>query len=819
MRSSFDWQTSDEAGAATRPPAETAGRRPAWRRIIPVFLLLLLAATAAILLARQRLAAAEAAVEQEVLASYGLVQQAAAQADVDLLTPFISGRDPDWSAGYRSLAQRGHLFDYPALGLRLVKPAGAEPQISLAPDLLSAEVTGRFTYEVAAPDGLTDTVALERTDVYRRGSDRWLFAPPEQAFWGGRRSARSQRLSVSYPGRDAEIVEGLIVYLDLKVGEACQMLGNCPAGFRFELSLDTGPDSLLAPADRAHPLDTEPPLSLPASSLVGLPVDAAGRQALYRGYAAEVLAALITGRLGYECCQNSIFYRALLDRVLAELGLRAWPLDALAYERLLNELPLALDLGAFNRRASVSPWFDVRWQHIYALVEYLETLPPHDTRQERLRDFLAAANISTWIGRYVTGSLYAAGTARDWFEFVYAGSLSATRDGVELPAGPILATCFDPGQNGRAFPLQFDLPGGESRLIPFADHGAVARLGASRSLLLLQAGGGLGPEGWYVGRDGRWRLVFDNEPAEGGPQYVPTSNFATAEHLTVFRPREPAGPVEDPPLLFDLAVSNCAWPACPLTPLPGLPVWAPGGAAFVAQVLSGWESYSRPSDLLLAVLSGARLQLGRGYSPFWLDKRSYGFVNPAGEVMLAEIGREPQRLLGIEELVQTAGGQAPAADLVIPFVVAGPPGRDLLLIGLRPTAEAGPPHLLAYSPADGRLSPIAGPPFTGPFSFSFAPGGRWLAFDSPSSGEQVPLLVVLDLDALKVSYTFASPYSIAAADWSADGRWLLRATPAFLEIIAPGFEVAPGLPYRRLIFTAPLRCENAFWADGELALA
>ncbi|MCA9947931.1 MAG: hypothetical protein KC449_30825, partial [Anaerolineales bacterium] len=153
----------------------------------------------------------------------------------------------EWSQAQRDLLNAGLLFDRSGFGLEWV-PQVAETAVlsqTLSPELTAAELTTLQNYSLDIGNGLTQTVQLARTDVYRLGADRWLYAPPEPEFWGETQTVEGQLLSVRYPARDEAIVQRLAADLEAKLVQVCNTEGyECPSDARVRLDFSSRPNSL-----------------------------------------------------------------------------------------------------------------------------------------------------------------------------------------------------------------------------------------------------------------------------------------------------------------------------------------------------------------------------------------------------------------------------------------------------------------------------------------------------------------------------------------------------------------------------------------------
>ncbi|PVE35238.1 hypothetical protein DC030_14655, partial [Enterococcus faecalis] len=131
-------------------------------------------------------------------------------------------------------------FGRSLLGLPL---AAAQPdtpaQITLDPEFRQAEVSFPRVYLTMNKEGVTQTVTLQQTAVYRRGAQRWLLAPPDAEFWGNRQTYAGNYLIMQYPARDGAWADRLAGDLDALLGRTCTTFAdlNC-TDERLRLFLD-----------------------------------------------------------------------------------------------------------------------------------------------------------------------------------------------------------------------------------------------------------------------------------------------------------------------------------------------------------------------------------------------------------------------------------------------------------------------------------------------------------------------------------------------------------------------------------------------------
>jgi hypothetical protein len=309
----FEWRLEEEEWPEARP-GPLAKRAP--RRISRWWVALALALLGLIGVAgllgqwqwQKRQATVIEAATADLPVAYNLVLQAIARRDSELFSTLLHGANDRWYSVQNGLMRAELLLDRPALALWVdwdaFHAAGGDslPEMHLSADSYRAEVVMVLPYLVQTREGETATVPLQQTFFYERsGADgRWLLAPaPDDTFRREWIADRQERLSLIYSGRDEAVGRRLAVDLDTLLARLCHDAAvTCPPYTLFQIRLDGDPQSLMLLAEnyrqvnlRVNPNQLN--LRLPAPSLVGLPVDEAGYEALYRGYAAWVAAVLV----------------------------------------------------------------------------------------------------------------------------------------------------------------------------------------------------------------------------------------------------------------------------------------------------------------------------------------------------------------------------------------------------------------------------------------------------------------------------------------------------------------------------------------------
>jgi hypothetical protein len=247
----------------------------------------------------------------ELQATHQLVTQTAVTPDDELLNTLLFPNQP-WRELQASLRAQSLFWNYASLSLWLdptALTAAAETAVHFSPDLQTAELTTTLPYITMDANEITSTLSLQHTAVYRRVNQQWLLAPPDDTFWGNEQTLTANHLMVRFPNRDAAIAQRLLADLAPAVEQMCQQLPICPPQqFQVELKLSSQPRSLLRLNQNYQVrtlYNTQDgrilEIILPTPTLVGLPLDDAGYQALRRGYAAQLLAHLISN-LDSNCC-------------------------------------------------------------------------------------------------------------------------------------------------------------------------------------------------------------------------------------------------------------------------------------------------------------------------------------------------------------------------------------------------------------------------------------------------------------------------------------------------------------------------------------
>jgi hypothetical protein len=814
MANDFDWQ-NEEDGDWRQQPATPAGitARRTWRRrplLLLAFVLLASGALAYFGLARQT-AAREAAVVQDVLRSHALVAEAARRADDELFRLLLSSRDLEWVEEQTALLAAGLLFERAPLGLTLAAAEGNVVAVTLSADLQEAVVSSDWPYSLEGPDGTTSTI-LRQTAVYRQGASGWLLAPPLPHFWGPTLSADGRYVRLSYPERDQLLARRLAADLDETIAHACRTLPQLTCyDLRLQIDLSASPAALVGLSQPEALLPAGLQLVLPAPTVAGLPLDEAGYQALYRGYAARAVAAVLNYELGWNCCRRALFYQALLDKQLAELGLRAWPLPNDAYRRALRHLARLGDVSElWHSDAAADPSLDQAggWM-AYALVDFVLQASPPASLADMQVHFLTMPILNVWLQRVSAGgsSRGASELEHDWAAFLQRRAVAALPPRpLPWPDEELLLLCasqwgrsaslyrYDPAGNswstaaaGRPFLLMNALPGSRGALLIESELTAEGDLEQVRTIL------------WQDGREVvlAAELLFQFGPLQPDPagQYLPLLSLPGKDQEFAMR-------------LLDL--DSCRPDGCRLLPIAGIPTWSPDGTQTLLDTLEVF--FGGQAQLLQRAgrIGESPVRLPDGAQPFWLDDMTYGYnVQFSGATLMAARVADDQPFLLLEpaQLAALLPGDVDPELLSITDLALAPTGRLFLIVDL-PSARppvGRPGHTDRYlvsldwpSRALALLGEWGGQDyFIGALSpLSFSPDGRWLLILQPrqfgAGSPPVVDLILYDIEGgqMEKLQTGAGQSGLPTsfAGWSSDGRWLAWLIDDGLVLTAPGYD-------------------------------
>ncbi len=810
MPEQFDWRTDDEVWAdepVSKPePVTAVSRRVPWLAIVAILVFLSVAVFVVYHQLNQRIETAHKAIEAEILLTHNLVQRANLQQDDELFRSILSGRDPDWTDLQLDLVREGHLFDRAGLGLQ-AQTAVTKSQVTVASDLKAAELLFEQEHALQNGDGVTETVRLQHMAVYRLGQ-KWLYAPPTEEFWGSWQTLDGRYLSIAYRQRDADIVSQLAFDFEALIGDVCRLPDmNCPSDLHLHLRLDSEAESLLITADTQTLLEHSLRLNLPTPSLVGVPIDEAGYQALLQGYGRHLAAAIIVQQANYACCDRVLLHQALLDWQLYQLGLRSWPLTTADYDQLLynNAHTTSFSRGWFN---SDNPAHGPRSA---MLVQFLVTesteLSPIAIQRLLQTDLTYTAWVRAIIGESFDEKL---------LDFLIAQiAINQSAQTVPpLPEQDILYVCqsdyvyqYDLHSEERSSLLDItDLASDYVNLRPLTDGYILeeryfnSEMTEDRSVLTLVDSNGRRPLIDTAADDTLFESTYLSDISPDNRYFVFVSYDSDSEEFAR--------------ILLDSA--DCPDDVCRRYPVPGSPVWSPSGRRMLWQERTAVPGFSDPGLLMVANARGQNpVQIAEDVvMPFWLDEQTVGYVRLEGieQVLISRQLDDPLELVMAWEsdLRVWMPDLEPTQPLFINFAKPAPANPDLILVMATSGEQSGTNtwyYFLLERKPDGNK--VALWQQTSDYAFGeFSPDGRFLTFirNDPTAFNYNIAINILDLETGQ-EFDLISQRTWPGLEWSADGNWLVQFYDEYLLLMAPAYDYKQVFPGK---FSG---CGNVIWLN------
>ncbi len=827
MASNFDWQTDDGAGWDSEPenppPVESSGRR--WLTVSVMALVVLGAGWLGWRQFNQRIQATTAGVEADLRASYLLVQETGLRGDTEVFRTLLSGRDEAWTDAQQGLVTEGDWRDLAPLGLWPSNHQPAIQNIELSPDLAEAEVTGRFTYTIEIGHGLTDTVALDLTEVYRRGATRWLFAPPEAEFWGAPLTLNGPNIQIKGSVRDETLLLRLLQSLENSLARVCNndpALG-CQPAMQLTIIMDNNPESLTQLRSPTNLFNGELSLRLPAPSLVGYPANEAAFEALARGYGRLMTASLTAHQLGYTCCRQINFFISVNDWRLVQLGLWPQPMGPADYTRLFQSNWQLLEGARL--------WFDSTWylelpetDQAYATVEMLHHVAPALT-PSTLQDPMGSTtgNFNGWFQRLLADYVaidetWLLGSANRWLRsFLFQQAelqQNQSPPPIPFPTETLVLNCQDFAGNQL---WRYDLT--TATWSPLTDQPS----GNFSHIMALPDYSGLwlateqnGRQQVTLYRHGAFYPVVNSGLQSSGYGWFGNAT-PDAQRLVVATPGTFGPSAQFEVGLLDL--NACQAGECDLQGMDGLPLWSPDGRY---TLLNGLDE-----ALYLGDSQGQSIRHLDDYGTafvFWLDNERFGWVRPSEENNIGfEIlqGRTTDnvvtRLLTSADLAEAIGDNTLNAKDLSVWAAVNPREPEQLLIDTNFFYSPRRDYLLAYDFRTGRIDEIysvEGDLYIPWFNDSaFGSGQASLVMvarlrEDGRSRASAYELVIYQLESGKIS-TVDLGYEYYQLSWSPDRRWLALVSSEFISLVAPDFGYSYALPPQDFF------CDFAGWIDEE----
>ena len=788
----FDWQTEEQQDNPLWNGVESTVSAAPWvrRRWFLGGLLGLLVLILAGVWLRGQLSQATEQVETAVLASHTLSQEAMAANDLELFTVVLSGSQPDWAQVQQSRFRSGTLDDRQMWGL-IPTGAPAVPTVELNAQLSEAIVTSERPYQTILPTGEQTAVRLTETAVYRRGAERWLLAQGGAEFWGLWEQVELSHLTLIFPERDQEIATNLAIDLNATIGRLCDQTPELQCESSFVLRLEKSPTSFTDQDMVTNLIDQSSAdgLTLPTPTLVGLPTNQASYEALRRGYTRQVVTAVLAQRTGYQCCEQELFFRVLLDWALIGQQLPPWsPTNRPVSGQSIHQATLterqnqvaqlwSLSYAAGHERSGAE-WIKPLMEAVY----FVDPVQPINLLELTIPQMIALQSRSF----------------DEWLQQSHLNN-SPTLLADDFPTEQVHFVC-----NQRLFLYDFASRDFQE-LMTFSEASGRTPLYATDRGTMVQGQRPLnGVPQWQVMLwNGTASQVVLERPLDSGSarQYeaVPSTN---GRLLTL----SVGDPANDAPFIGLANLDECDTPSgCQLQPVIGFPLFSPDNQAYLSGFTrsNGIDPSQISTTLFWSSLSPDRtVRIGQGRLPFWIDNQRFGFAYGGGDSValpglawLDGPGEDARPLIDTAEMSELLLDQTRPTQVKIWGAWPHPTAVDQLFItvALADTAAWGVPnggsHLLRYELSTRELDVVDGVEdgfFFPPEAGSFSPNGRFLALIQVQTSQDSAILTVYNLETgEKRPYALPNFANFGTVfDWSADGDWLLVSTEGGFELIA-----------------------------------
>ncbi|GAB4147474.1 MAG: hypothetical protein Fur0021_06380 [Candidatus Promineifilaceae bacterium] len=821
---SFHWQTEDNTDWDSLPPPSTPpSRRRSWSLAL-LFLGILAAGTITIWQqVTGRVEVVSETMHDEVTAAFWLARSAAARQDEELYLTLLSGREPAWTEAQMSLLAANQvggrsLWDMPAAG---------DPHIldiALSPDLNTATVTVRQPLQTTLPDGRNQTITVHQIDVFRRGEERWLLAPPDAAFWELTERSRGRYLTLSFPQRDRAVAERLARDLETDLARLCAEVEACET-LHLDVTLSPDLQSLVSQIDYVSRLQTDLQLLLPSPTLVGTPVDEAGYQALRRAYGARVAGTAINHLADYDCCAHASLYLALLDLPLQQLGLRPISLHPEDYAQLLEQDLNLLELLNNLRNAwLLSP--DEETSTEFSPL-FMQTFATFWSGQEATATYLAQLQQLASAPTFTTFTQQVGSTPQRtnnlgaaWFRFLFAqAQLAQTEPPIPLPGESVALLCS--GLRGQTI-YEYNLSQNEiTRIQEMRTYGGYQILAHTPDGkgIIIPGLAGYDASGFPMIEVVSWssgqlqRLFADpNASYYALAQYDPTGQYLAL--LSLSRDEK----VAPSTTLLDLA--DCQTAGCAAQTLAGWPIWSPDGERTLLIDLNG-RTWLGDAVGQSARLTPPNPNLGFSLAMAWLDNDRYVYAAPTNSSSgsSADIYSytlttgETELLAQTVDYVALLPASTPANSSQIIHMAAVPqqPQRLIFAANVGAITNSSQPtavfsldvstralELLYYEAATTAYPP-----------FQISADGRWLTLLTYQRlNDAVSQLYLYDLMDAAAGQVIASG-NYVAYDWDKNSQWLVVYDDQRLYALAPAFA------YERLYVPGQEGCYDVAWQGAD----
>jgi hypothetical protein len=355
----FNWHTEEDARWEDKPSDQQEFPPNTGRSWLPILLILTAVLLLSVLLfwqARSRVRVAEDARTDDIAAVSNLLVYAADRGDPSVLLNILPLENATWTNFQRAVVDHDLLLDRWPFGLQSASQEPFVKDIALSPDLQTADVILEIPYHINNK-GQLQTIRLQHTHHYQFRNN-WHWSEPDVAYWGGLGHEIYEKGSFTalYPARDEAIVQRLIddlsAYSTGYFAEVCGSDSQPSCSFALDILLyfEKEPAIWLDMESRLEEngsyISRFSPSSIrsnalffPTPSLVGLPVDEAGYQALLQGYGSHIFSAVMAKLYETECCPDDLPFPLFLETEMAQRGLGFWPPPAVNKAMAANPSP------------------------------------------------------------------------------------------------------------------------------------------------------------------------------------------------------------------------------------------------------------------------------------------------------------------------------------------------------------------------------------------------------------------------------------------------------------------------------------------------
>jgi hypothetical protein len=857
----FEWQQGDE-GDWDVPESQPTPDTPKSKRRLAILAIMVLASFAAgFVIYRQvnnQLQQTETAVQSDILASHNLVQTAASSQDKELLLSVLSGRMPSWTDAQQEVLSAGVLFDRTPWGLPsasyspmslTIADLEADAHLSLSPDLREAELHFPLTYQFATATGISETVVLSQTAVYRQGQRNWLLSPPDSEFWGTWQTDAGERLTLIYSERDADLAAELAFDLEGLIQQICEEpdLPACAEDASYTIRLDTHPESLIEGVDSRY-LDDQPYLKMPSPTLLGMPVDDLGYDALVRAYSVPLATAVIADLFDWECCRHAPIFQVLVDYQLDLMGIQPWPVTDSYFDKALRQSIGMEDVGQLWTKRQFVP-VEEGW-YLYAAVDFLFSQYPDLTPSKMLDALDDNASFPMWLGSTLNQTGYPVGAgagavdtlSRAWWRYAYTQTLLMQEKEpppISLPEQDVLLLCAsgEMFEEGTAMSLiRYHVQNKEAEELLSGNQFFLANPLLDDNGIVVQTFD-LSDEGsWQteIWRLGGGNTIFSSDDyfSFSLGQFDPSGRYAV-----IFTQRDDS----EIPQANLLNLDSCDSDSCEVKPLSGFPYWSESGEKTIVSSTNLFDNITFMQNRRMVIIDTSltpesnnfwlgdsqgqlpanedeRTSLGNGYAPFWLDEETIGYIR-YGETDQPEVVLVSLTDGASQTALTLSDVQAVVSDEIrepesLAYVLTHPARPNfMIVVGFDVFGQEA--FVFSYDLESEALALLTQASVSPYHSLGFSPNGRWLMFSGTGQTElgTAQNLHVYDLETNETQAYMAKHADFVYSpfyDWSSDGNWLLFLVDnRVLSVAAPEYE------YQLVFAHEHGPCNSVAWINND----